>query len=167
DDDSTGIHRAYFARSTDGGRTFRPARAIDPGSPSGAAQWRPVLAQGKGDTVHAVFVDGRTRSADDALPQAGVYYTQIRKGHAGSVKRLDGGTPASLAAKLDNAWVPRVAVNGSRVLVTWVDFMNYDWGVFSRLSTNGGRSFGFQRRVTDNRETSPQQEELAASPDPV
>ena len=171
DDDSTGVQRAYFARSVDGARTFGPARALDPGAPASAVEWRPVLARGRGDTVHAVFVDDRERSADDGLPQAGVYYTRITHGLAAPARRLDVGAPASLAAKLHNAWVPRVAVRGSRVLVAWVDFLNYDWGVFSRASSNGGRSFGPQVRVTDNREGDPnagtQQEELADSPDPV
>src|SRR5207253_152408 len=49
-DDSTGVQRAYFARSTDGGRTFGAARALDPASPAGVAQWRPVFAQGPGGT---------------------------------------------------------------------------------------------------------------------
>ena len=170
-DDSTGVQRAYFARSTSGGRTFAAARVLDPASPAGVAQWRPVLAQGPGGTVHAVFVDERARSADDDLPQAGVYYTRIVHGVARPARLLDGGTPAPLAAKLHNAWEPRIAVRGRRVLVAWIDFLNYDWGVFSRASSNGGGSFGPQRRVTDNREGDPnggtQQEELAASPDPV
>ncbi len=171
DDDSTGIHRAYFARSGDGARTFGAPRRLDSSGPRDAAQWRPSLAPDRGDTVHAVFVDERSRSSDDALPQAHVYYTRIVNGRPGAARRLDGGTPASLAAKLDNSWVPRVAVRGSRVLATWIDFVNYDWGVFARESSNRGATFGPQRRVTDNREGDPsagkQQEELADSPDPV
>ena len=171
DDGSAGTHRAYFARSTNGGRTFGVARRLDPVGRATAAQWHPSLAQGRRDTVHAVFVDERARSSDDDLPQAGVYYTRVVKGKPTAARRLDGGTPATLAAKLDNAWVPRVTARGSRVLVTWVDFLNYDWGVFSRQSTSGGASFGPQHRVTSNREGDPsagkQQEELADSPDPV
>jgi hypothetical protein len=82
-------------------------------------------------------------------------------------RRLDTGTPATLAAKLDNSWAPRLAVRGRRVLAAWVDFLDYDWGVFSRGSLDGGSTFGTQVRVTDNREGDPQQEVLADAPDPV
>jgi hypothetical protein len=47
------------------------------------------------------------------------------------------------------------------VLVTWLDFQDYEWGVFSRLSSNGGTSFGAQRRVTND---GADQEQLADSP---
>src|SRR5439155_17535782 len=33
---------------------------------------------------------------------------------------------------------------GKRVLVTWIDFQNYDWDVMSRISSNGGSSFAKQ-----------------------
>jgi hypothetical protein len=166
-DDSTGVPRSYVARSTDGGRTFGPPRPIDPSAPPAAAQWRPALAQGRGEVVHAVFVDARARSADDDLPQAHVYYARVTGGTVEPARRLDTGEPAPLAAKLDNSWVPRVTARGARVLVAWTDFLNYDWGVFSRASTNFGATFGQQVRVTDNREGESQQEELADSPDPL
>jgi hypothetical protein len=117
--------------------------------------------------VHAVFVDTRARSADDALPQAHVYYARVRSGVAERARRLDTGVPTPLAAKLDNSWAPRVSARGKHVLAAWIDFLNYDWGVFSRGSGDGGATFGQQVRVTDNREGSEQQEELADSPDPL
>lgn len=173
-DDSTGTQRAYLAASSDGGRRFGAPRALDAGAPAAAAQWRPALAQSSGDVVHAVFVDERDRFGDGGLPQAGVRYARVTGGAPGPSRRLDGGQPVPLAATLDNAWAPRVAVRGKRVLVAWLDFRNYDWGVFSRVSADGGATFGAQQRVTDNREDDPstgsvdeQAEELASSPDPV
>ena len=172
-DDSTGVQRVYVSRSIDGGRAFGPPHAIDASAPSAAAQWRPALAQGGGDLVHAVFVDDRARSADDDLPQSGVFYTRVTRGVPELARRLDGGQPAALAAKMDNAWAPRVAARGKRVLVSWVDFQNYDWGVFSRQSRDRGSKFAAQIRVTDNAEDNPataadeQQEVLADSPDPL
>jgi hypothetical protein len=50
------------------------------------------------------------------------------------------------------------------VLVTWIDFKEYDWGVYSRLSGNGGASFAPQVRVTSDGD---QHEELADTPDPA
>src|SRR3954451_23962540 len=72
--------------------------------------------------------------------------------------------PVTLAERFDNAWAPRVASTGKRVLVTWLDFETYDWGVFSRSSANGGASFARQVRVTSD---SGEQEELAGSPAPA
>jgi hypothetical protein len=146
--------QVMFAR----GPRFGKARPIDPAP---GAQWKPALAQGTGDTVHAAWIDERERSADDDLPQAHVFYARVGKGHG---RRLDQGKPVDLAARLDNAWAPRLAVRGRRVLVTWLDFEAYDWGVFSRESSNRGASFAAERRVTSD---AADQEELADAPDPV
>jgi hypothetical protein len=169
-DDTSGVSRVYFARTRRRGLRFGPPHALDPAPPRTASQWRPALAQGSSGPVHAAFVDARLRSADDGLPQAHVYYVRVRRGVAGRARRLDTGLPATLAAKLDNSWAPRLAVRGGRVLAAWIDFLNYDWGVFSRGSLDGGSTFGAQVRVTGNREgegAGEQQEELADSPDPV
>ena len=50
------------------------------------------------------------------------------------------------------------------MLVTWIDFKDYEWGVFSRLSGDGGKGFAAQVRVTGD---SADQEQLADSPDPA
>src|SRR5207249_2618339 len=96
DDDSSGVQRVYLARSRRGGRRFGRPRAIDPRPPGDAFQWRADLTKGRGDVVHAVFVDDRARSSDDELPQAGVYYARVRRGLPERARRLDGGTPAQL-----------------------------------------------------------------------
>jgi hypothetical protein len=171
-DTAGGTPRVMFAHTgARGGSRFSAPRPIDASLAATVAQSKPALAQGPGDTVHAAWIDERERSSDDDLPQAHLFYARIRGGQPGAGQRLDQGAPASLAAKLDNAWAPSVAARGRRVLVTWIDFQNYDWGVFSRASADGGASFGAQVRVTDNREDDPatsadeQQEELAAGPD--
>lgn len=141
-DRSSGSERVYFSRSADGGRRFGPPRAI---APSGGAQWKPALAAGRGRTVHAVWIDERTRHADGGLPQAGVWYSRLPE----PARRLDGGTPAPLATKMANAWAPSVAASGNGVLVSWVGFLRYDWDVFSRLSRDGGATFGSKTDVND------------------
>jgi hypothetical protein len=162
-DTRSGVPRVLFARSgARGGRHFSGPALIDDSAPARTPQWRPALAQGPGDVVHVAWIDERERSADDDLPQAHLFYTRIAGGvPSASGRRLDEDGPVDLAAKLDNAWAPSVAVRGGRVLVAWLDFQGYDWGVFSRLSANGGASFGSQTRVTDD---SADQEELADSP---
>lgn len=148
-DRSTDRERVYFAQSTDGGRRWSGPRPLDATPPRGVAQWRPALAHGRGDIVHAAFVDEREVSADDALPQAHLFYTRIRGGTPEAARRLDTGDPDPRAARVDNSWAPRVSVRGDRVLVTWVDFLRYDWDVFSRESADAGTTFGDQRDVND------------------
>jgi hypothetical protein len=148
-DRSSGRERVYFAQSADGGRRWGPAGALDPSPPAGVAQWRPALAHGRGDVVHAAFVDEREVSADDSLPQAHLYYSRISGGRPEPARRIDQGEPDPRAARVDNSWAPRVSVRGTRVLVTWVDFLRYDWDVFSRESADGGARFADQRDVND------------------
>ncbi|MEA2497391.1 MAG: hypothetical protein QOJ29_5302, partial [Thermoleophilaceae bacterium] len=154
--------RVVFAQGR--GAAFGAPQPIDPSAPADLAQWKPALALGSGGVVHAAFVDARTRSADAGLPQAGIYYTRIKAGIPDAAKRLDGGTPAPLAAKMDNAWSPALAVRGSRVLATWLDFTNYDWDVFSRESSDGGDSFD---RALDANPEPADIEDLSDSPKPV
>lgn len=148
-DRSSGRERVHFARSTDGGRTFGPPAPLAPSPPAGVAQWKPALAQGAGDVVHAVFVDERTRHPDGGSPQAGVWYARIAGGVAEDARRLDGGPPVPAAAKLDNAWAPSVDARGERVLVAWIDFVHYDWDVFARSSGDGGDTFAAAVQVND------------------
>jgi hypothetical protein len=161
-DRSSGRERVYFAQSADGGRRWGSPRALDASPPGGVAQWRPALAHGRGDAVHAAFVDERELSADDALPQAHVLYARIRGGVPEPARRLDTGEPDPLAARVDNSWAPRVSVRGDRVLVTWIDFLRYDWDVFARESTDAGETFGDQRDVND---TPPADEALNDTPE--
>jgi hypothetical protein len=156
--------RVFYARSA-GGRRFAAPRAIDAGAPK-AGQLKPALAPGQGDAVHAAWVDERFESADDSMPQAHLFYTRIARGRVGASTRLDSEGPAALAAKLDHAWFPRVSARGRRVLVSWLDFRNYDWGVFSRVSNDGGTTFAAEQRVTNNDiEGDDAQEELADAPE--
>jgi hypothetical protein len=149
--------RVVFARSRNRGRNFGATSPIDAGD---AAQWKPALAQGRGDVVHAAFIDERETGLDD-LPQAHLYYSRIEEGTPTESERLDTGEPALLATKLDHSWAPSIASHGDRVLATWIDFLNYDWDVFRRLSTDGGRTWHEQELVNDTPE---EDEELADTP---
>ena len=161
-DRSSGRERVYFARSSDGGRDWSRPRPLDASPPRGVAQWRPALAHGRGDVVHAAFVDERDVSADDALPQAHLLYTRIKGVKAEPARRLDQGEPDPYAARVDHSWAPRVSARGERVLVTWVDFLRYDWDVFARESGDGGATFADQRDVND---TPPADEALNDTPE--
>lgn len=166
-DNAGGIAHVLFTRSRGGGKRFAVPQPVDSSAPELASQLKPAVTQGRGDLVHVAWIDDRERSADDDVPQAHVLYARIAGGKPGPTKRIDEDQPVPLAAKLDNAWAPRVSARGKRVLVTWLDFQNYDWGVFSRLSEDDGASFAKQVRVTDNAEGAEQHEELADGPDPT
>ena len=131
---------------------------------TGAPLWKAAVAQGQGGVVHVAYIDAGKKFAKGGLPQAGLYYTRIRNGQPEQGRRLDEGVPAKLATKMDNAWAPSIAVSGKRVLVTWTDFQNYDWDVMSRMSENGGESFGKQ---VDSNPEKPDVEDLSDSPKPV
>ena len=162
-DDSSGTPRVWFARSAPRGGRFGFPVALD-GTSLKDAQWKPALAAGAGGVVHAAFVDERARSPQGGLPQAGIYYTRIAPdGAPAKAERMDQGPPAALAAKLDNAWAPALAAKGDQVLLTWIDFMHYDWDVLSRLSTDGGAKFADQVLVTKQ---APEVETLSDSPRP-
>ena len=148
--------RVVFARSTNHGRSFGSFSQID--STGEGAQWKPSLAQGSGDVVHAAFIDERAEGLE-RLPQAHVYYARITRGDPATAKRLDTGEPVPLATKFDNSWAPSIAARGKRVFLTWIDFLHYDWDVFSRLSTNGGRTWKSQEPVNDAPEDDPDTEE--------
>lgn len=162
-DRSSGRERVWYARSEDGGRSFGPAAPLDSAPEPGVAQWRPTLAQGPGDLVHAAWIDERTRHPEGS-PQAALWYARIAAGAAEPGRRLDGGSPAPLAARLDNAWAPALAARGDRVLVTWIDFVRYDWDVFARESDDAGATFGPEADLNDTPETD---EALNDSPQPV
>jgi len=146
-DDSSGTMRVYLSASRDGGRSFGAPIAIGRRAPRGAAQWKPQVAA-IGDGALVEWIDERARSADDDLPQAGVYVARVRGRRVSGERRLDGAKPAENAAKLANAWAPSLAVRGRAVLATWVDFHTYDWRVYSRGSRDAGRSWGPTRQVS-------------------
>lgn len=130
------------------GEDVRPDGPPDAAAPPGAAQFKPALAQGPGDLVHAAFVDERHAFADGGAPQAGLRYARIRRGRPEPSRRLDSPGPRPLAARLDNSWAPSAAAREDRVLVAWLDFRNYDWDVFSRESGDGGTNCA-ERQVND------------------
>lgn len=145
-DDSTGTWRAYVARSSDGGRTFSAPLPVDASPPADVKQWKPQVAgTGAGRAVVA-WIDERGRFAGDDLAQAQVRLARIEGDGAGpSVRIDDGADPVPLAATLDHAWAPSLAVSGEHVLVSWIDFRSYDWRVTARESADGGASFGPQQ----------------------
>jgi hypothetical protein len=143
-------HRLYVARSTDRGASFSAPVAADSSVAASVQQMRPAIAAtGRGRALVA-FVDDRTRFTDDDLPQAGIWAVPFDGSTPGAATRLDStAAPNELAKTLDHSWAPSLAVRGSKVEATWIDFRNYQWDVFARTSTDGGKTWGTEARVND------------------
>ena len=141
--------RVHVASAADG-RRFSAPRTL----PGGAAQHKPAIAATGRGAAFVAWVDHRGRSADDALPQAGLYGARLRATPARAAplraaeRRLDAAGPVvPTAAELDHAWAPALAARGRRLSLAWVDFRGYGWSVFARDSDDGGARFAPERRV--------------------
>ena len=119
----------------------RGSRRPKPLAPGGGTQERVSIAKLRKGGAYAAWLDDRDE---------GIHVYGARVG--ARAKRLDTAKPVELAEQLDNSWAPSVAARGKQVLVSWVDFANYKWDVFSRASTDGGAGFGQEIRNNDSPE---------------
>ena len=104
----------YFARSTDGGRTFTPNRRVDD-APRGSSQTAPSISVGVAGTLYVTWGDERNVDSD-------IYFAYS----------TDGGARFSSSARVDDApdsptdpapqYVPRIAEpTTGRVAIAWQD----------------------------------------------
>jgi predicted amidohydrolase len=143
--DRDGVPRTYVGRSSGHGRSFRTWPV---GGPDEIPQWRPSIAATGRGRAYVAWVDERERQPEDGLRRADVFGAPVTIRGPGEAARLDRTAATNdLAAKLDNDWAPHVAARGDRVVVTWLDFRDYDWDVLSRESTDGGDTFGAARII--------------------
>ncbi len=137
--------RVRVASSADGGRSFSAPVGVD----GRASQHKPAVAATGAGSAFVAWIDERSSSPSDTLPQAGLYGARL---HAGAepeaARRLDStGPTAQFAEELDHSWAPALATRGAKLALSWVDFKGYDWSVFTRESDDGGARFGPERRV--------------------
>jgi len=144
-DDRTGEQRAYVSHG--GGLGGVP---VDATVADGVQQLRPAIAATGSGKAFVAFVDDRARFSGDDLPQAGIWGVAVSGGRTAAATRLDSTEPpVDLAATLDHAWAPALAARGRRLELTWIDFRDYEWNVYARPSTDGGDSWGDERKVND------------------
>lgn len=142
-DDRTGRQRVYVAHGRD-----RQGSSIDASPGKVVQQLRPAIAATGRDAAFVAFVDDRARFGGDDLPQAGIWGVRIAAGRGQDAVRLDSTrAPADLAATLDNAWAPALAVRGQRLELTWTDFRDYEWNAYARGSKDAGASWGSEEIV--------------------
>lgn len=155
-----GTSAIRFSRSTDGGRTFSPARTLHQAALTGARGWQ-ALTPGRNGVVHAVWLDGR-----DAAPSPGPHQHHAMKGaagaHAGAPRQdvyhaaiaLDGAIAESHIAR-DVCFCCKTAVGvgpSGRLMVAWRHiFPESMRDIAMATSTDGGRTFNQAVRVNEDK----------------
>ena len=159
-----GTSAIRLSRSTDGGRTFSPARTLHQAALTGARGWQ-ALTPGRNGVVHAVWLDGR-----DAAPSAGTHqHHGATKGsgagvaHAGAprqdvyhddnrARRHDRASPMSLGTSVSAARPPLESGPSGRVNVAWRHiFPESMRDIAMAVSTDGGRTFSLPARVNEDK----------------
>lgn len=111
-----------------------PDLRVDRGTPPGASEsWRPDVAV-VGTNVYVTWMDYRDGGMDIRFNRS----TDGGRTWLSSDPRLDVGSAPGAAWSAD----PRIAVDGSNVVVVWQDFRNgpfpHDAGIYANRSTDGG-----------------------------
>ncbi len=121
--------------------------AVD--SPPGADhQWKPAVAAGRAGEAVVAWIDERGRTRGDArLPRAAVRVARLRPEGADAGRAMAAPAPVELARSLEHAWAPSLAARGGDVVLAWLDFRDYDWDVWSAVSSDGGGSWAPPRPV--------------------
>jgi len=124
----------FYCRSSDGGTTWSlPSRLTY----SPADSWQPALAV-EGGRVHVAWADDRS----------GTFQLWYRRSADGG---LTWSVPVTLTASAPDggAWHPAFAAGADgRLWLTWEDYRNGNGEIYYLTSTNGGRSWSNERRVT-------------------
>lgn len=160
----TGVSGIRAAQSTDGGRTFSPARTISPEGVTGARGWESVAVSDDG-VVHAAWLDGRNASsppqpADPASAKhASAPHAADHSAHQHGAMRQDivhamwhDNGPIVESPVAENVCFcckTGVAIKGSDVFVVWRHlFPGGVRDIAIGRSADGGRTFGPPVRVS-------------------
>jgi|GEM_PF-2071640 len=128
----------YYAKSTDGGRTWTsPLRINDV---TNNRQFRPSIAVFGSNQVYVVWQDARGSSYD-------IYFAKSNDGGASFSPNIKVNDDSSTEPQGS----PRIAVDDQgNICVVWADRRNgTGWDIYFAKSTNGGTSFLANRPVTN------------------
>ena len=134
-DTRDGTPQIYYKRSRDNGTTWEPDIHL---SPNSSPQEQPAIAV-NGRSVYVVWHDMRSGYRDVYLRRS-----------------VDGGETwepeilLSVGGDLSDSMYPSVVVSGSHVHVTFADNRDGPVHVFYTRSTDGGRTWSEDRRLSDN-----------------
>ena len=131
-DSRNGGLNIYFKRSTDGGATWSPDAQLTSAGVDAHASIAASQSQ-----IHVVWGDNRTGHAE--------IYTR---------RSTDFGATWEAELRLSDlaydSWVPSVAVSGNDVYAAWVDTRDGNEEEYLKRSSDGGRSWGPDIRMTQN-----------------
>lgn len=146
-DDDRG--RIKLARLSFRGRKYGTDVRVDDAA-DGSGAWRPAVATA-GRYVYVAWIDERDLAPATGFPLEHVYLARSPNGGRtfDPPQRIDAGAPVGLATNLNNKWAPAIAAHRRAVTVTWADFRNYNWDIFSVSSADRGITFGPNVRVDD------------------
>ena len=136
-DDTPGNWEIYYKRSTNGGVTWGADTRLTNNS---AISQYPTLAV-SGSVVHIVWVDSRNGNYE-------IYYNCSKNGGVkwGKDKRLTKNPYLSD--------IPSIAVTGSVIHIVWQDFRDGNAEIYYKLSSNEGKKWSADTRLTNNSQAS-------------
>jgi hypothetical protein len=158
-----GTSAIRLSRSTDGGRTFSPARTLHQAALTGARGWQ-ALTPGRNGVVHAVWLDGRDTDPSEGKHQ----HHRATKGaaaagaHAGAPRQdvyhaaiAPDGTIAESHVARDVCFCCKTAVGtdaNGRLMIAWRHiFPESMRDIAMATSTDGGRTFSQAVRVNEDK----------------
>lgn len=132
----------YFAKSTDGGRTFGSNKKVNDDATT-EVQYKPSIGVDAQGTIYIAWRDGRKGNAD-------IFFARSADGGRTFSKNVQLNDDRGVAYQGN----PTMAVNSKGlVAVAWSDARNGKDDIYITVSKNQGRTFGPNRRVNDDPET--------------
>jgi hypothetical protein len=113
----------YLRSSSDGGRTWSPARKVNDNGGDGTAQFLPKVAIGPGERVSVLFLDGRNDPDQKVLLDAYL------------ATSTDGGK------SFDNVRLSIKSFDGENIGPTFGDLYGIDFGTRLGLAQGGGKLY--------------------------
>ncbi|OGW67332.1 MAG: hypothetical protein A3J72_07870 [Nitrospirae bacterium RIFCSPHIGHO2_02_FULL_40_19] len=132
-DSGGGNAEIYFKYSGDYGATWSDDLRL---TNNLGTSWTPSMAVGQNNDIHVVWGDNREGTE-------AIYYKYSS----------DGGKTWSPDRKIstgtEKSWNPDIAIDGSNVYIAWQDKRNLNGEIYFVRSTDGGKTFGAEQRITN------------------
>ena len=128
-----GNYEIYYKFSTDGGISWGNETRIT----NYAAMSYNTSISVSGSNVHIIWEDKRNGNGE-------IYHKRSTDGG------LNWGTDTRLTNNSSHSNLPTSAVSGSNLYVVWDDYRNGNWEIYFKHSTDGGLTWGADKRLTNS-----------------
>jgi BNR repeat-like domain len=133
-DDTPGNHEIYYKKSTDGGTTWSVAQRLTWAS---SVNGDMAMAIGSDDAIHVAWAD--------EISNTDIFY----------MRSTDGGTSWSAAKGIGltpfGSYKPALAPDANNTIyIVWEEYTSGSWEIFWKKSTDGGITWGANKRLTWN-----------------